>query len=251
MQRVQVLEHGPLHQLGVQRGDAVHAARADEGQVSHAYLAAFDHPDAVGPPHRGGVMRVDALHQLHVPGQDAAHEVHRPAFQRFGQQGVVGVVETGAGDLEGVVERLSVVVDQEADQFREGDGRVGVVELDGDGPGQPRDVAMVCEEPAQDVGERGGGEEVLLLEPELPALLGGVVGVEYAADGLGQDRGGGGRHPVAPVEGLQVEFPNRPGGPEAQRVGPAPAPAGNRRVVGDGQHGFRRRPRSTGTVGAH
>ena len=160
-------------------------------------------------------------------------------------------MKTGAGDLEGVVERLPVVVDQQADQLREGDGRVGVVELDRDGSRQLRDVVMVCEEPPQDVGQGGGGEEVLLLQPQLLALLRGVVGVEHAADGLGQDRRGGGGHVVAPVEGLQLEFPHRSRGPQAQRVGPAPAPARNRRVVTDGQHGFRRCPGGAGTVGAH
>ena len=196
-------------------------------------------------------MRVDAFDQLHVPGQGAAHQVHRPAFERLRKQCVVGVVETAAGDLECIVERLSVIVDQEADQLREGDCRVGVVELDCDGSRQLRDTVMVRQEPPQDVGERGGGEEVLLLQPQLPARLGGVVGVEHAADGLGQYRGGGGGHPVAPVERFQVEFPNRPGGPKAQRVRPAPAPAGHRCVVTDGQHGFRRRPGSAGTIGAH
>ena len=66
-----------------------------------------------------------------------------------------------------------------------------------------------------------------------------------------EDRGSGGRHVVAPVEGLQLVLPHRLRGPQAQRIGPAPAPAGNRRVVGDRQHGFRRRPGGAGTVAAH
>ena len=251
VQRVQLAEDLPLHQFGVKRRDAVHAARTDEGQFPHAYFAVGDHPDGIGTPQRTAMMRVDAFDELHVPGQDSAHHFDRPAFQRLRQQGVVGVVETGAGDLVGVAEALPVVVDQQPDQLREGDGRVGVVELNGHCPGQSRDIVMMREKPAQEVGDRGGGEEILLLQPQLPSRLGGVIGVEHPADVLRQDRGGGGGHVVAPAERFEIEFPHRLGGPQAQRVGPAPAPAGNWRVVSDGQHAFLRRPGLAGSVSAY
>ena len=104
---VQVGKDRLLHQLGVQRRDAVDRVRADEGEVAHAHaaVAAFvDQRD--GADFRVGEvlllarleqhLGVDRIDDLHVARQQPLEQRHRPAFQRFGQKRVVGVGE-GAG----------------------------------------------------------------------------------------------------------------------------------------------------------
>src|SRR3546814_8747854 len=107
----------------------------------------------------------------------AAHEIDLPALEGLRQQRVVGVVQTVAGDLEGGGKGLPVLVDQQADELGKGDRRMSVVELDRDGLRQLGDIVVLRQVAAQDVGQRGGGEKVLLLQPQHLALLGRVVGI--------------------------------------------------------------------------
>ena len=69
---------------------------------------------------------------------------------------------------------------------------------------------LVNNEAAQDVAQGGTGQEILLLQPQLLALFGGVVGVEHAADGARQRLGGSGAGVIAVVERGQVERVNGP-----------------------------------------
>jgi hypothetical protein len=145
-------------------------------------------------------------------------------------------------DLHRLVEGNAVLVMQKPHQFRPGDGGVRVVELDRDLFGQATQIAMFVHEPAQDVGQRRGGEEILLLEAEFLARGRGVVGVEHPADRARDLLPRGGPHEIAPVETVEVEALHRMGGPEAQRIGPACVPAHHGRVIGGGHHGLPRFP---------
>jgi hypothetical protein len=75
-------------------------------------------------------MLVDPHDDLEVTGQRLPEHRQRPGFQRLRQQGVVGVAEGGHRDFPGLVPGQVVLVDQEPHQLGDGDGRVGVVELD-------------------------------------------------------------------------------------------------------------------------
>ena len=101
---VKVGEDGLLHQLRMQRRDAVDRMRAGEGEVAHAHaaLAALvDQRDRGRSAHRrtccaaraSQQLRVDGVDDLHVARQQPLEQRHRPAFQRLGQQRVVGVAE--------------------------------------------------------------------------------------------------------------------------------------------------------------
>ena len=104
---MQVGEHRLLHQLGVQRRDAVDAVRADEGEIAHAHapLAALvDQRDAADllvvearlARASSSTCGVDRVDDLHVARQQPLEQRHRPAFQRLRQQRVVGVGEGAA-----------------------------------------------------------------------------------------------------------------------------------------------------------
>src|SRR5690606_20679575 len=97
--RVQVLEHGLLHQLRVQSGYAVHRVAANESKVAHAdrtTVVVVDRRQVVHVDVRRDHFRrrhelpVDKVDQLQVPRQDSLEELQRPSFQRLGKQRVVG-----------------------------------------------------------------------------------------------------------------------------------------------------------------
>ena len=140
--RIEAMEHGLAHQVGVERRDAVDLVRADEGEVAHSHPPAgvlVDHRnrgeqaliDEAAPPRAVEMRRIDQVDDLHVAGQHPLHQRHRPGFERFRQQGVVGVGERRLRDRPGLVPFDLVEVDEDAHQFGDADRRMGVVELDG------------------------------------------------------------------------------------------------------------------------
>ena len=98
----QVLDRLGAEQLGVNRGHAVGAVRADDRQVGHADLprgALFDQAHArraafiAGKPCANLVEQapIDFEHDLQVAGQQPLEPAERPFLQRFGQQRMVRV----------------------------------------------------------------------------------------------------------------------------------------------------------------
>ena len=179
---------------------------------------------------------------LHVPWQQPLEQRHRPALERLGQQRVVGVGDRALGQPPGLVEVELVDVDEQAHQLGDADRRVGVVELDRHLLGQVVEPAVLLQVAAQDVLERGGGEEVLLPEAELLAGGRGVGRVEDAGQRIGAVALGERAGVVAGVEGVEADRVDRVGLPQAQGVHPLRPPADDRGVVGGGLDLLRRDP---------
>jgi hypothetical protein len=89
--RSEVAEHRFLHQVGMQRRDAIHLVRAHEGEMRHADAPARDiladqrdrgeQPVVASDARRAHgiqVVRIDAEDDLHVARQQALHQ-RRPA----------------------------------------------------------------------------------------------------------------------------------------------------------------------------
>ena len=130
-----------------------------------------------------------------------------------------------------------MLVHQDAHQLGDGHRRMGVVDVDGhlvreDGPLG----AVDGQEVAHDVLHGGGGEEVLLLQAQLLALPGVVVGIEHLGDDLGQLALLHGLDVLAAVEGGHVDALGRACGPDAQHVDHAGIVAHGGDVVGNGLH---------------
>ncbi len=236
-----------LDQLRVQLGHAVDAVRAHHGQVRHAHLPLGPLLDDRGPalqlrvPGRGDVhvvheAVVDLEDDLHVPRQQALEERDRPALQRLGQQRVVGVGRGLLRQLPGPVPGQPLVVEQHPHQLCHGDGGVGVVELDRHLVRQLVQAVVGALVAAQDVVDRGADEEVLLLQAQLPALGGVVLGVEHLGDALRQRLLLHRASVVPVVEDLEVEVVGGLGRPEPQVVDRVVVVAGHRHVVGHGLH---------------
>ena len=162
---------------------------------------------------------------------------HWPALQRFGQQGVVGVGHDLAGDAPGCVPAQIVLVHQQAHQLRHRDGGVGVIELETVLRGELTEILAMDPYPLPNhVLQAGGGQEILLAQPQLLAALGGVVGVEHHGDVFRQVLGAHGVGITAGVEIFQIEFVGGGRGPQAQGVDRAVLVAWDREIVGYGQH---------------
>jgi len=75
------------------------------------------------------VQEIYLVNDLHVPRQYAAHQRHRPPFQCFGQYGVVSVSAGLDGDLPSGLPRQTFDVHEDSHQLRDGECRVGIVQL--------------------------------------------------------------------------------------------------------------------------
>jgi hypothetical protein len=228
----------------MQGGDAVDAVRADEGEMGHAHAPAvvlvderqFGEVGMAGYARRGVEEDgVDAEDDLHVARQQPLHQRHRPGLQRLRQERVVGVGDAAARHLEGLVPGKAVVVHQEAHEFGDGEGGMGVVELDRRAAVQRAQVLAVADMAQDEVLQRGGGEEILLPQPELLALGGRIVRVEDAGDGLGPHAFRHGTGEVAAVECLEEQRLQGAGAEEPQRRRRLAAPADHRHVIADRQ----------------
>ena len=235
------------HQLRVQGRHTVDGVAHQHRQIGHphAALARFVHQRyaaqqlgvvAVLLGHAGEETRVHVEDDLQVARQDAAHHLHRPGLQRLVHQRVVGVREDFLRMAPGGVPVEAVFVDQQAQQLGHGQHRVGVVEVDADLLGQLVEVVVGAQVAAQQVLHAGRAEEVFLVQAQLAAGRGGVVGVQNAGNVFGLVLALHGREIAAPVEGRQVDLFGGLGRPQPQRVGGLRAVAGDDGVVGHGQH---------------
>ena len=107
--------------------DVLGAVLTDDRHPSHAAVVA-------GEPGANLVEEaaVDLVDDFQVPRQELGKHGQRPRLQCLGQQRVVGIGHRRDRDPPGGVPIQAAVVDQQAHQLSDGDGRVGVVELDCD-----------------------------------------------------------------------------------------------------------------------
>ena len=226
---------------------AVDVMAADDRQVRHPDPppAAFVHDRH--PLHAFDVARIEVAHLLEEPvvdlvddlqvaREDPLEEAHRPGLQRLRHQGVVRVCEGPPGDVPRPVPLEVVDVEQQAHQLGNGDGRMRVVQLNRHVIGECIEGVVRVEEPLDDVLERGGDEEILLLQAQLASDLGRVVRVQDLRQVLGLglllDR----LEVVAFVEVLEVEVARRLRRPEAHAVHRPGVVSGHRRIARHGEH---------------
>ena len=223
--------------------------RADDRQVGHAdalFRAFGDQADAREAARVAGEAgsdvvqeaAVDLVDDLEQPRDHDLEEADRPGLERLGHQRVVGVGQGAPGQVPGFVPARPAWSSKIRISSATASDGVGVVELDGDLVGKGVPVVAAAAEPADDVGQRAGDQEVLLDEPEVPAAGSGVVGVEDARQHLGGDFLVDGVEEIAAAELEEVEVFVRGGVPEPQRVDGLAAVADDRAIVGNAdEHG--------------
>ena len=92
--------HGPqlVHVVGIQGRDPLWGRSRGSSRI---------HPKSAGvrPVHVSAYVQVDLVDlvdDLQVSGQELLQQVHRPAFQSFRQDGVVGVGKGACGEVPGL-----------------------------------------------------------------------------------------------------------------------------------------------------
>ncbi len=242
---VVVAEDGLLQDVGVQLAHAVDLVAGGQAQVGHADLAVGNHGH---PVQLALVVAVEGAQLFQKPavdlrgdGVDPGHlllvELHAPALQGLAHHGVVGVGQGAAGDIPGIVPVKVVLIQQQAHQLGHAQGRMGVVDVDGDLFGQVFQGAVGLEMLSQNGLQRGGAQQILLLQPQPLALDMVVGGVKDLGDGLGHGVLLQGADVVAPGEGRHVKALGQLGGPEHQLVHGLGVVAGDVEVVGHCHHG--------------
>ncbi len=184
--------------------------------------------------HLGQELVVDPVDDLQMTGQQPAQQLHGPHLEGLGQQGVAGVGEALPGDRPGGVPVHLLLVDEDPHELGHGDHGVGVVELEDHPLGQLREIEAVGEHVVEEVVDRCRDEEVLLLQPQLLALRGGILRVQHLGDVLRERLRAHGLLVVAGVEDAQIERVRRLRAPQPERVHPAVLEPGDHVVVRHG-----------------
>ena len=226
----------------MQRRHAVDLVRHHKSQFAHPHFVVLDDADVMRWRKRAPMPAVDAFNDLHMARQHCAKSKGCPAFQCFGQQGVVGIAKTIARSFQRIFKAQAVFIGQKADQFRPGNRGVRVIHLDGRVFRQIQQVGMIGFETAHDVLQGGRGQEKLLFQPQFFTLIGGVIGIKNAGQGARQIFRFCGGCVVAPVEPFQIEHPCWLGLPKAQRIGPFALPPDHRRIMCRSKNSFAGHP---------
>ena len=107
----------------------------------------------------------------------------------------------------------AIEVNQNPHHLRNADGRMGVVELNGHLVRQFVPGFVMFLVAIEDVLQRGADEEILLLQAQLLAHFGGVVGVEHFRQVFRGVLVGNSLDVVALIEVAQIEIARRHGRP--------------------------------------
>ena len=193
LEQVVVVEDALLDDLAVELGDAVDAVGGVGADVGHAHLIVADEGHIVDLALvagegcfqllAGAAVHLD--HDLVDAGQGHLEDVHIPLLQSLGHDGVVGVGEDLLADVEALVPAEAALIQQDAHHLGDGEGRMGIVQLDSHLVGQVLEGAVGGQMALDDVADGGSRQEVLLAQAEDLALDVVVVGVQHLGDELG------------------------------------------------------------------
>ena len=189
--------------------------------------------------HLGHKLLFDAQNDIIDCRQQLLHQIAVPLFQCLRHNGVVGVVEDLSCHAECLVEGIAVFRQHQlAHQFRHGDDRMGVVQLDGKLVCQVVQRAVNCLVLFQNVLERCGAEEILLFQPQLFAFPGVVVRIENTGDILCIDGLSGSLQVLLLIEQVEVECMHRLCLPEAEIADVPGLAADHRHIIRHGTNGL-------------
>jgi len=180
---------------------------------------------------------VDFTNNFHHSRQQLLHQAHRPALERLGQQGVIGIGHAATGDFPRGIPFEGVDVHQQAHQFGNRDARVGIVQLEAVLVGEALEIfAMAINPLAQHVLKAGRSEKVLLAQSQFLTVFAGIVGIQHHGDVFRRGARGNGLGITAGVELFEIEFIVSHRRPQAQGIDGAVVIARYRNVERHGQY---------------
>src|ERR1035438_7181060 len=166
-----------------------------------------------------------------MPWKQRAKQAPRPLLQRFGQKGMVGIRQSMLGNVPCRIPFHGVLVHQQADQFSNGDGRVGVVHLNSKVAMQLGQWPVLGSLNAENVLQAARDEEELLGEAKLFALHVFVIWIKDLRDVLGRHLFSDRADEIALIESPEVEAFDRARGPQSHSVYSIGPVSQNRRIV--------------------
>ena len=184
VQLIEAVQLGFLQNFGVQGGNAVGGMGKVDVHVGHVHAVVGVNDGKagiIGALFGGSIQLFNHRHQL---GHNFVQIAARPGFQRFGQDGVVGVSAGVGYDLDGFV-KLDAFFAQQADQFGDNHAGVGIVNLDGGVIGQVMVVAAAGGAFGQNQLGTGADHQVLLVDAQHAACFVGIVRVQEQVQGVG------------------------------------------------------------------
>ena len=148
-QIVKIRHDRGFQKLGMQLGNAVHRMASDDGQMGHADMGSCPSSKmdirrnrSMSPGYGSATsFRNRALISWMIcrcRGKSRPKRPTGPLFQGLGQKGVVGIGEDGLGHVPGLFPFHALLVHEIAHELGDGDGGMGVVELDGRASGSLR-----------------------------------------------------------------------------------------------------------------
>ena len=93
-----------------------------------------------------------------------------------------------------------------------------VVELNGDLVGKCAPISVAVPETPHDIGQRTGGQKILLHEPQALAPARRIVGIQYPGQSFGGQRFGHRANEITVAERLEIKVIRRTGGPQSEGV---------------------------------
>ena len=162
---------------------------------------------------RINVQPVNQVNDLHMPGQQTLHEPHWPGFKRLGEQGVIGVGQGFDRDLPGGTPLHAVFIDQQAHQLCDGNGRMGVIELDGHVVAKIEQCEALIQMAPDQVLQRCCHEEIFLTQPQLLPGFVAVRRVQHPRNALSAHHLCDRAQVVTGIKAFEVHLVHRPGPP--------------------------------------
>ena len=179
-----------LQNLGMDGSYTVYIAGTVHSQICHVNHIMLDNLDILNEVRIALLLIqlinkavVDLLNDLINIRNDLDEQMLVPLLQCLRQNGVVGVSKGLLCNIECIVEANAFVSGQLTNELRNRDNRMGIVELDGIEISEMREViAMYQLIVFNHILQRCTAEEILLLQAQLLALIGGVVRIQHAGN---------------------------------------------------------------------
>ena len=164
VQFIEAVQLGIFQNFSVQRRHAVGGVGEVDIHVSHVYPVVFVDDGKALVFGTGAGQFIQLFDNGHQLGHHGIQIGAGPLFQRFGQNGVVGVGAGLGDDLYGFL-KFDALFAQQPDQLRDDHAGVGVVDLDGGIVGKVVIIAAAGGAFGKNQLGTGGDHQILLVHP--------------------------------------------------------------------------------------
>merc|ERR1712127_1133390 len=163
--------------MGVKGSDTVDGVRADNRKISHSDLLVVTWVSLL---QFLNVEVIDVVDQLQMSWQQSSNELDGPLLESLRQDRMVGVGEGMVANVPCLLEAQLLLINQDSKQLNGSNSWMRIIQLDlvllGE-EGESIIVPLLVS--PEHVVDGCGAEEVLLLETELLAGVGRVIGVQH------------------------------------------------------------------------